>query len=233
MLFKKSARAVAPPEASEFETLEELKNSLKEQLKTTKKSRSKMLFKDRALAALIELMDLKELPQSLVQQEFDHLLRDFSSRLEAQGIQLEQYLTITGTTSDQLVSQILADAQNQARVDLVLRALVREEAVQVAAEDLEKEIRAYAESGQIEFDEFRDRITENGQIKVIELEMAKAKALDQFLELVEIADEDGNPVSREFMAETDAKLEDDLVDGSESGKDGIEGSSGGETNDSV
>ncbi len=220
-------------EASEFETLEELKSSLKEQLNTTKKARSKMLFKDRALAALVELMDLKELPQSLAQQEFDHLLRDFSSRLEAQGIQLEQYLAITGTTSEQLVSQILADAQNQARVDLVLRALVREEAVQVAAEDLDKEIRAYAEAGQIDFDTFRDRITENGQIKVIELEMAKAKALDQFLELVEIADEDGNVVGREFLTETDAKIEDDLVDGAESGKDGIEGSSGSETNDSV
>ncbi|TAN20702.1 MAG: trigger factor [Actinomycetota bacterium] len=220
-------------EASEFETLEELENSLKEQLKATKKSRSKALFRDRAIAALIELMDLKELPQSLVQHEFDHMLRDFSSRLEAQGIQLEQYLAITGTTSEQLVSQILADAQTQARVDLVLRALVKEEAVQVAAEDLEKEIRAYAESAQIDSETFRNRITENGQIKVIELEMAKAKALDQFLELVEIADEEGNPVSREFLLESDTNSEDELAEGSESGNDEIDSSSGGETNDSV
>ncbi len=219
-------------EASEFETLAELEDSIREQLKATKKSRSRMLFRDRALAALIELMDLKELPQALVQQEFDTLLRDFSGRLEAQGIPLEQYLAITGSTSEQLVSQILADAQNQARVDLVLRALVREEAVAVAPDELEKEIRRYAESAQIGFEEFRDRIVENGQIKTVELEMAKAKALEKFLELVEIADEDGNPINREFLEE-EVNSEEELAEGGESGKDGEEESSRGEADDGV
>ena len=220
-------------EASEFETLAELENSIKEQLKGTKKSRSRSLFRDRALAALIELMDLKELPQALVQQEFDTLLRDFSGRLEAQGIPLEQYLAITGSTSEQLVNQILTDAQNQARVDLVLRALVREEAVAIAPDELEKEIRRYAESAQIAFEEFRDRIVENGQIKTVELEMAKAKALEKFLELVEIVDEDGNAISREFLEENEVNLEEELAEGGESGKDGEEESSRGEADDGV
>ena len=220
-------------EASEFDTLAELEESIREQLKTTKKSRSRMLFRDRALAGLIELMDLKELPQALVQQEFDTLLRDFSGRLEAQGIPLEQYLAITGSTSEQLVSQILADAQNQSRVDLVLRALVREEAVAVAPDELEKEIRRYAESAQIGFEEFRDRIVENGQIKTVELEMAKAKALEKFLELVEIVDEDGNAISREFLEENEVNLEEELAEGGESGKDGEEESSRGEADDGV
>ncbi|MDA8272119.1 MAG: trigger factor [Actinomycetota bacterium] len=220
-------------EASEFETLAELENSIKEQLKGTKKSRSRSLFRDRALAALIELMDLKELPQALVQQEFDTLLRDFSGRLEAQGIPLEQYLAITGSTSEQLVNQILTDAQNQARVDLVLRALVREEAVAIAPDELEKEIRRYAESAQIAFEEFRDRIVENGQIKTVELEMAKAKALERFLELVEIADEDGNPIGREFLEEHELNSEEELAEGAESGNDGEEDSSRGEADDGV
>lgn len=220
-------------EASEFETLAELESSTRDQLKGTKKSRARMLFRDRAIAALIELMGLEELPQALVQQEFDTLLRDFSGRLESQGIPLEQYLAITGSTSDQLVSQLLNDAQNQAKVDLVLRALVREEAVTVLTEDLEKEIRRYAESAQIDFDDFRDRITENGQIKVIELEMAKAKALDQFYEFVEIVDDDGNVVSREFLVENESKAEEEVADSSELSKDGLEDSSRGETDDGV
>ncbi|MDA8080475.1 MAG: trigger factor [Actinomycetota bacterium] len=220
-------------EASEFETLAELESSTRDQLKGTKKSRAQMLFRDRAIAALIELMGLAELPQALIQQEFDTLLRDFSGRLESQGIPLEQYLAITGSTSDQLVNQLLNDAQNQAKVDLVLRALVREEAVTVLKEDLENEIRRYAESAQIAFDDFLDRITENGQIKVIELEMAKAKALDQFYEFVEIVDDDGNVVSREFLFENESNAEEEVADSSEPSKDELEDSSRGETDDGV
>ena len=220
-------------EASEFETVAELEDSLKNQLGGTKKSRSRMLFRDRALDGLIELMDLKELPQALVQQEFDTLLRDFSSRLESQGITLEQYLVVTGSTSDQLVSQILADAQNHARVDLVLRALVREMAVEVADEDLEAEIKRYADAGQIDLEEFRQRITENGQLKVVELEMAKAKALEQFLELVEIVDDEGNVISREFLEESDAKSEEALTEVTESSKDEADESSKGGEDDGI
>ncbi len=220
-------------EASEFETLAELENSLKEQLGGTKKARSRMLYRDKALSGLIELMDLKELPQALIQNEFDTLIRDFSSRLEAQGITLDQYLTITGASSDQLVNQILADAQNQAKVDLVLRALVREMGVEVDPEDLEKEIRRYADAAQVDYEEFHDRITENGQIKAVELEMAKSKALDQFLASVEIVDEEGNAIGREFLEENEAKSEEALAEGAESGKDGEEESSRGEQDDGV
>jgi len=220
-------------EASEFETLAELESSVRDQLKGTKKSRSRMLFRDRAIAALIELMDLKELPQSLVQQEVDKLFRDFSGRLESQGISLEQYLAITGGTSDQVFSQLVNDAQNQVKVDLVLRALVREEEVAVDEEDLEKEIQRYAESGQVEFEGFRDLITENGQIKVVELEMAKAKALDRFLESVEIVDEDGNVVGREFLIENEANSQEEAEDASETGKDEMEDSLRGGADDGV
>lgn len=221
-------------EASEFETLAELESSIREQLKGSKKSRAQLQFRDRALQGLVELMDLEEVPQVLVQQEFDALLRDFSSRLEAQGIQLEQYLSITGTTSDQLVNQLLTDAQNQAKVDLVLRALVREDEVKVDPDDLAKEIERYAEAAQIDPAEFRERITENGQIKAVELEMAKSKALNQFLEYVEIEDEDGNPVSHDFLAESESNSDEGVADGSESGKDGMEDSSSrGEANDGV
>ncbi|NNN19655.1 MAG: trigger factor [Acidimicrobiaceae bacterium] len=220
-------------EASEFETLSELEASVRVQLQATKKSRSRMLFRDRALAALIELMDLKDLPQALVQQEFDALLRDFSTRLEAQGIQLEQYLTITGSTSDQLVNQLLTDAQNHVKVDLVLRALVREDSVEVTAEDLDKEIQRYAESAEVDPGEFRDQITENGQIKMVELEMAKAKALDQFLETVEIADENGNVVDRELLIENEVNSVEDLAKESEPDKDAVDSSSRSETDDGV
>lgn len=216
-------------EASEFQTLAELEESIREQLASGKLSRAKMMLRDRVVGALVELMDLKEIPQALIQNEFDKLVHDFSHRLEDQGIPLEQYLSVTGTTSDQLVSQIMADAANQAKIDLVLRALVREEATVVPEEELDEEIKAYADSAGIDFQLFKEQVTENGQIKVVELEMAKSKALENLLKEVEIVDEDGNPIDREILLADDEPSNPDDIDGPSDEND--QSVSGGAAND--
>ena len=216
-------------EASEFQTLAELEESIREQLASGKLSRAKMMLRDRAVGALVELMDLKEIPQALIQNEFDKLVHDFSHRLEDQGIPLEQYLSVTGTTSEQLVSQIMADAATQAKIDLALRALVREEATEITGEELDEEIKAYAESAGIDFQLFKEQVTANGQIKVVELEMAKSKALENLLKEVEIVDEDGNPVDREILLADDEPSNPQDKDGPSDKKD--QSVSGGAAND--
>ncbi len=216
-------------EASEFQTLAELEESIREQLASGKLSRAKMMLRDRVVGALVELMDLKEIPQALIQNEFDKLVHDFSHRLEEQGIPLEQYLSVTGTTSEQLVSQIMADAANQAKIDLVLRALVREEATVVPEEELDEEIKAYADSAGIDFQLFKEQVTTNGQIKVVELEMAKSKALENLLKQVEIVDEDGNSIDREILLADDEPSNPDDIDGPTDEND--QSASGGAAND--
>lgn len=220
-------------EASEFETLAELEDSIRDQVETSKRTRSQMLFRDRALSALVELIDLEEIPSVLVQSEYEQLVHNFSHRLEEQGIPLEQYLQVTGTTSDQLVSQLLNDAQGQAKVDLALRALVREENILVAEEDLQKEIEAYAESSGLSVDEFRARITENDQIKIVELEMAKAKALNQFLDEVEIVDEEGNSISRDLLFPKESEEKQDSSEGQSRDNDKVSNSVGGDSSEGV
>src|SRR3546814_498594 len=77
--------------ASEFETVEELRASLADRMTRVRKAQAQMALRDRVGEQLAELVT-DELPEPLISAEMQDRLQDLAMRLQAQGMQLEQYL---------------------------------------------------------------------------------------------------------------------------------------------
>ena len=185
-------------EASEFDTIGELRADLRHRLEQVKVLQAQMALRDRALDALIGLV-VEEPPETLVGEETQERLHDLGHRLEARRMTLEQFLQASGRAQEDLVNEIRAEAVRDVRADLALRALADAEGIEVTDDELDSAVAEIAEQARSETAEVRRRLDSSGRLAAVRSGRRKAKALSWLLEHVELVDEDGNPVSRDDL----------------------------------
>jgi trigger factor len=186
-------------EASEFTTVEELRNDLAERMGRVKVVQAQMALREAALGALADLIDDDEVPEVLVDAEVNERLHDLGHRLESQKISIEQFLSITGQSGEDLVAGLRGDAHRAVKVDLGLRALVLAEGLEVTDAELDDEISTMADQVGTTADELRDQLNRAGRTGALRAERAKSKAATWLIEHVEVVDEEGQPVDRSLL----------------------------------
>ena len=182
-------------EASEFETLDDLRADLVRRLTIVRVMQSQMALRERAASAVGELVD-DELPEALVEDEMRTRLQDLGLRLQAQGVGIEQYLAATGRSQPEFVEELRTAGREAVKVDLALRAVADAEAIEVADDEVEAEIGRLAERTNQKPNQLRKVIERNGQIPELRSDLRKRKALEWIVEHVEVVDPDGQPIDR-------------------------------------
>ena len=123
----------------EVETLEALRTKLKEQAIEAKKAEAEGTLRDDLVEKAAEATEV-EIPQGMINTELDRMVQEFGQRLQMQGMNLELYYQFSGQTEEQLREQMTADAEGRVRIALTLEAIAKAEAIEVTAEDIEKEL---------------------------------------------------------------------------------------------
>jgi trigger factor len=198
-------------EASEFETLDELRDDLHKRMHQVKQVRAQMALREKVGEALADLIE-DDIPDALVNSEMQERLNDLAMRLQAQGLSLEQWLAGTGRSQEDLLGELRDTATTAAKVDLALRAVADAEAIQAEEEDLDQEVEVAAERLELDAAKVRADLERADQIQAIRSDIKKRKALDRLVETVEIVDDDGNPIDR---AELEIEAADDTTETAE------------------
>ncbi len=185
-------------EASEFETLAELRDDLRSRLGQVKVVQAQLALRDRALQALVALVE-DEPPEALVDAEVRERLHDLGHRLEARRITLEQFLQASGRDEQSLLDELRQEAYLAVQVDLALRALADAEGLEVSDEELDEAIAEMAEQSGGSPAELRAALERTGRLPAVRSDRRKAKALTWLLDNVELVDEEGQPVSRDLL----------------------------------
>jgi len=185
-------------EASEFDTLEELRTDLSKRLRQVKIVQAQLALRERALEAVVGLVE-EEPPDSLVDEETQERLHDLGHRLEASRMTLDQFIEASGRSKDELIAEIRKEAVRDVRADLALRALADAEGIEVTDEELDVAVEEIAEQAKSSVTEVRQRLERSGRLAAVRSGRRKAKALSWLLDHVELLDEDGNPVSRDDL----------------------------------
>ena len=174
--------------ASEFDTLDELRESIREQLGTLKEAGADAAVRDRALDALIELADA-ELPDKLVDAETESRVQSSRARAERQGVSLEDALRASGIEELEFRSDARSHATRAIRADLALEAVARAEELTTTKEDLDEAIEGLAKDLGREPKEVRKLLADGGQITSLAGDIIRKKALDHVVEHAEIVDQ--------------------------------------------
>jgi trigger factor len=200
VLVKETKRKVLPEadddwakEASEFDTLEELRADIRTRMEAVNRIQAQLALRDRLLDAIAGLVDV-DIPEALVAEEMERRLHSMVHRLESQGHTLEQYMTATGTTQDQLVAQVRIDAVQAVKADLGLRAVAAAEAIEVSDADVDEEIERLARSSGQKPATLRKEIERGRGREAVRSEMVRGRALQFLVDHAVVVDEAGKPL---------------------------------------
>src|SRR3978361_636783 len=91
---------------------------------------AQMALRDRVIEALVELVD-EEPPDAMVNDELRSRVEDFIMRLQAQGMSVEQYLSIRGGSAEEITDELRTVAVQGVKADLALRAVAEAETIEV------------------------------------------------------------------------------------------------------
>ena len=100
-----------------------------------------------------------EIPQVMIEEETDSLVRDFEQRLQSQGFGLEQFKKVTGQTDEMIREEMGKDAFNKVKVRLVLEAIAAEEKIEISEEDVNSELENIANMYQMPVEQVKQLIS--------------------------------------------------------------------------
>ncbi len=130
---------------SEFDTIEELKKSIKEKQEEQNKNKAKYETEDEVIKAVCK--DAKvDIPNGMVELELDNMAKDIETRLSYQGMNLDQYLKMMNKTMDDFRTENKEQAENNIKTRLVLEAVEKEAKIEVTEEEISNKIKEMADS---------------------------------------------------------------------------------------
>ena len=159
-------------DVSEFETLAEFKEDLKQKIVDRNMAQSEAKFRQALLAQLCEQVDI-ELPEAMVETQIDRLMDSYASRLEQQGISLELYLQYMQMSTDKLREDLKEAAVTQIKQQLALDAVVAAEEIVVSDEDVEEEVKKAAANLNVPY----ERVTEGLDREALKVDLARDRAM--------------------------------------------------------
>jgi len=123
-----------------FNTLDELKNNLKQTIEIQKKKEVDQKMEIKIFDKILEKSKFGEIAEDLIKNESQLMLREMEQGVVSQGGKLEDYLKSIGKTEDQLLLDFMPNAVKRVKSALILKEIAKIEKVEVSPEEIEKEL---------------------------------------------------------------------------------------------
>ena len=139
-------------EASEFDTLKELKASIKERLEKENEEKQKYETEEAVVKAVTENIKV-EVPSGMIETEVENMIKDIETRLSYQGIKFDQYLQMLGKTMEEMKKEYEPQAEEAVKTRLMLEAVIKAEKIEANIEEIDEKIKEMAKNYGKENDE--------------------------------------------------------------------------------
>ena len=163
-------------EVSEYDTLEEYKNDIKEKAAERKQKAAATENEDHVVEKVVENAAM-DIPEPMIDSQVNNMVNDYARRMQSQGLSLDQYMKFTGMTIETLREQMKPQALKRIQTRLVLEAVAKAENITVTDEAVEKEIATMAENYKMEVGQIKEYLGESGVAQMKE-DLAVQEAVD-------------------------------------------------------
>src|ERR687893_1092088 len=164
-------------EASEFETLDELRSAVREQLEGAAERRAEGEFRTRVLDVVAEQAQV-EIPDAMAHEKAHEMVESFERSIRAQGMEPEQYYQLAGSNHHDFEQRVRPDAEDTVKKELVLDAVAAAEGIEADEDAVMHEISHLAEDSDRSPEEIAATLRANGTYALLEEEISRQKALE-------------------------------------------------------
>ncbi|HJB14771.1 MAG TPA: trigger factor [Candidatus Blautia excrementipullorum] len=162
-------------DVSEFDTLAEYKDDIKKNLTEKKEKEARTAKENAAVDKAIENAQM-EIPDAMINTQISQMLDDFSRRMQAQGLTMEQYFQFTGMTADKMREEMKPQALKRIQTRLVLEKIAETENIQPTDDEVNEEISKMAEMYKMEADKLKELLGDR-ELEQMKKDMAVQKAV--------------------------------------------------------
>jgi trigger factor len=211
--------------ASEFDTIDELKANLSEQVSRVKRVQQAEEIRTAALEALLEGVDMP-LPEAIVQAQVDNTIHNALHGLDHDDAKLAEALEKQGTTREKFEADARTDAEKAIKTQLLLDALGDDLDIQVGQDDLTERLVMTSRQYGIQPQELLGYLQQQNQLPAMFADVRRGKTIAAAVEAATVSDPDGNVIdTAEFFGTRDAQDAEDEDDAEDSGTDPADASS--------
>lgn len=162
-------------DVSEFDTLDEYKESVKKNLEEKKAEAAVRAKEDAAVDKVIENAQM-EIPDAMIDTQASQMLDDFARRMQSQGLSMEQYFQFTGQTAEKMMEEMKPQALKRIQTRLVLEKVAEVENIEPSEDELNEEFNKMAEMYKMEADKLKELMGER-ELAQMKKDMSVQKAV--------------------------------------------------------
>ncbi|TVY11872.1 trigger factor [Paenibacillus cremeus] len=163
-------------DVSEFETLDEYKADLESKLKERKQAENTRA-KEAAVVEKVAASAQVEIPEVMINEEAEQMVKEFENRLRSQGMNIEMYYQFTGQNAEALKAQMHDDAVQRVRNNLVLEAIAKAENIVATEEEINAELQNLAQMYGRSAAEIHSIFAQNGNLGALVQDILSRKTV--------------------------------------------------------
>jgi trigger factor len=179
--------------ASEFDTLDELKDSVREQARRNKLIDLVMQSREKALDLLLEKIDIP-LPESALKAELDSRKHNLEHQISESGLSREAYFRLYQTTEEERFAEFEANSAKSLKTGFVLDKIVKAEEIGVNEQELTNFVVRRAMQLGVAPNTLAQHLADNDQLTLAMMEIVREKAKTVIGDAAKVTDEAGNEI---------------------------------------
>ena len=175
-------------DVSEFSTFADYKADVRKKLEEQAKKNADVRLENELVQQAVDAADC-DIPDVMIDDEIEMMLRELKMRMMYQGFKYEDYLQYSGQTEEQVKEMYKPEAKNRVKMQLVLDAMIKAEGIEPTEEDIEKAYQEEAERAGREPEEFKASLSDR-QKDYLKENAAIRKVVDLIVESAQVEEKD-------------------------------------------
>ncbi|MBU8820258.1 trigger factor [Mycolicibacterium goodii] len=215
--------------ASEFDTIEELRNSLVEQVRRVKGVQQAEQIRDKAIEALLEQTEVP-LPEKIVQAQVDEVLHNAIHGLDHDEDKFAEQLAAQGSSREEFDAETRTDAEKAVKTQLLMDAVADKLEIQVSQNDLTERLVLMSRQYGLEPQQLIQILQQNNQLPAMFADVRRGLTIAAVVHAATVTDTDGNVIdTTEFFGPSGEQATEDSTDESADAADGESAEDGDDT----
>lgn len=165
---------------SEFDTLDEYKEDVKQKLLKRKEDAAKGAKEDEAIQKIIDASQM-DIPEPMIDMQCESMIQEFEGRISQQGLTLDQYMQLSGSNVNRIKEQVRPEAIQRIQSSLVLEKIAKEENIEVSEEEINEQIEKMASVYGMPGEKMKEFLSDEDK-ENLERNLAIEKAVDIIME---------------------------------------------------
>jgi trigger factor len=183
-------------DASEFDTMEELRADIREKVGAALGSRAEEDFRLAAIDAAVEAATV-EVPDQLATARAEERWERMERQLAGRGMDPDAFLQMQGKTREELIAETKPDAEKELKREAVVTAIAEAEGIEVSEAEMIEALEHSAEHERTTAEKLLERLRKSGRDSMVREDLRAQKA-------IELVAESAKPIPKE---EADARKE--------------------------